>query len=225
MLEHGPARSSASAARPSSAATSSPQRGRAAPPSLARAGRAGQLRPRFATAGTSAAILHAGAASRAARLGGRLDCVSLLRHARRLRRAQATACMCRSSNGASRLPPRPTGTVVHWRQLGRRRRRHLAADLVEALAQSVRCQSPRDAVATLDSAWHHRSASMRTSIARRVRAAPAPVSAPATAARSAQRVGARDDHATDAARRSAARSRCRSGSPASAGSTSSSTDG
>ena len=32
--------------------------------------------------------------------------------------------------------------------------RALAADLVEALAQACRCQSPRDAVATLDSAWH-----------------------------------------------------------------------
>ncbi|MFG6403949.1 endonuclease domain-containing protein [Microbacterium sp. P04] len=30
----------------------------------------------------------------------------------------------------------------------------LAADLVEALVQSCRCQQPRESVATLDSAWH-----------------------------------------------------------------------
>jgi very-short-patch-repair endonuclease len=58
------------------------------------------------------------------------------------------------SNGASRLPARPEGTVVHWRRTAADSAA-LAADLIEALAQSVRCQQPRDAIATLDSAWHH----------------------------------------------------------------------
>ena len=89
---------------------------------------------------------------RAGRLGGRLDCVSLL---------AALGVFVRLTHGlhlqfepgTTRLPLRPNGTVAHWRTT-RRERRMLVADLVEALAQACRCQSPRDAVATLDNAWH-----------------------------------------------------------------------
>ncbi len=55
--------------------------------------------------------------------------------------------------GASRLPPRPPGVKCHWRET-KAGRQDLHADLIEALAQSCRCQEPRAAVATLDSAWH-----------------------------------------------------------------------
>lgn len=88
----------------------------------------------------------------AARLGGRIDCVSLLAmlgvfvmDSRELH-IQVTV-------GASRLPPRPPRVKCHWRET-KAGREDLHADLLEALAQSCRCQEPRAAVATLDSAWH-----------------------------------------------------------------------
>lgn len=88
----------------------------------------------------------------AGRLGGRLDCVSLLaalgvfvraRHPLHLQFTPAT----------SRLPKRPPAVVAHWRA-SERARAEVASDVVSALAQACRCQSPRDAVATLDSAWN-----------------------------------------------------------------------
>ncbi|MCR2825661.1 endonuclease domain-containing protein [Microbacterium sp. zg.Y909] len=89
---------------------------------------------------------------RAARLGVRVDCVSLLAllgvfvmdHNRL--HVQAT-------NGASRLPPRPPDVVCHWRPSSAEPT-HLMTDVVEALAQACRCQGPREAIATLDSAWY-----------------------------------------------------------------------
>jgi very-short-patch-repair endonuclease len=90
---------------------------------------------------------------RAGRAGGRLDCVSLLAVLGVFVSHNAELHV-QVSNGASRLPVRPTGTVVHWRRTAAGSEA-LAADLIEALAQSVRCQEPRDAIATLDSAWHH----------------------------------------------------------------------
>jgi very-short-patch-repair endonuclease len=91
---------------------------------------------------------------RAGRIGGRLDCLSLLAVLGVFVSHNANLHL-QVSNGASRLPARPTGTVVHWRRTAAGSDA-LAADLIEALAQSVRCQEPRDAIATLDSAWHHR---------------------------------------------------------------------
>ena len=88
----------------------------------------------------------------ASRLGGRLDCVSLLaeigvfvrdRHPLHLQFTPAT----------TRLPVRPEQVVAHWRET-ECERTALAVDLVSALVQACRCQPPRDAVATLDSAWH-----------------------------------------------------------------------
>jgi very-short-patch-repair endonuclease len=90
---------------------------------------------------------------RAGRLGGRLDCVSLLA-AVGVFVAHQPGLHVQFSNGASRLPARPEGVVAHWRS-STAAPAALAADLVEALAQSVRCQHPREAIATLDSAWHH----------------------------------------------------------------------
>jgi very-short-patch-repair endonuclease len=88
----------------------------------------------------------------AGRLGGRLDCVSLLTALGVFVRV-AHPLHVQFEPGTTRLPPR-RGVVAHWRRSSAERRA-LAADLIEALAQACRCQSPRDAVATLDSAWHH----------------------------------------------------------------------
>ncbi|WP_235008321.1 hypothetical protein [Microbacterium timonense] len=87
-----------------------------------------------------------------ARLGGRLDCVSLLRHLG-VFVLDGSSMHMQVDTGASRLPTPPSGVVRHWR-VSRARRDALVADLTEALAQAVRCQGPREAVATLDSAWH-----------------------------------------------------------------------
>lgn len=88
----------------------------------------------------------------AGRIGGRLDCVSLLAALGVFVRV-AHPLHAQFEPSTTRLPERH-GVVAHWRR-SCAERSALAADLVEALAQACRCQSPRDAVATLDSAWHH----------------------------------------------------------------------
>jgi very-short-patch-repair endonuclease len=88
----------------------------------------------------------------AGRIGGRLDCVSLL---------SALGVFVRLTHllhaqfdpATTRLPPRH-GVIAHWRRSSAEPAA-LAADLIEALVQACRCQCPRDAIATLDSAWHH----------------------------------------------------------------------
>ncbi len=89
----------------------------------------------------------------AGRIGGRLDCVSLL-SALGIFVRLAHPLHVQFEPSTARLPPRGDA-VAHWRR-SCTTRTALAADLIEALAQACRCQSPRDAVATLDSAWHHR---------------------------------------------------------------------
>lgn len=90
---------------------------------------------------------------RAGRLGGRLDCVSLLKELGVFVRPRDGRLHVQLDMGASRLPARDSGVRAHWRPTVAARD-VLTADLVEALAQACRCQTPRDAVATLDSAWH-----------------------------------------------------------------------
>ncbi len=90
---------------------------------------------------------------RALRVGGRLDCVSLLSSIGIFVRDRGSLHV-QVDMGSSRLPPRDRAIVAHWRK-SCAGRTAVAGDLVEALAQACRCQSPRDAVATLDSAWHH----------------------------------------------------------------------
>jgi very-short-patch-repair endonuclease len=87
-----------------------------------------------------------------ARLGVRLDCVSLLKLIG-VFVLHADGVHVQVTNGASRLPARPEKVVCHWRPscVGSDA---LVADVVEALAQACRCQDPRSAIATLDSAWH-----------------------------------------------------------------------
>lgn len=89
----------------------------------------------------------------AARSGGRLDCLSFL--------ARLGVFVMRPSGlhvqvdyGTPRIRRADgVGVVRHWRATSASRR-HLVADLIEALAQACRCQAPRAAIATLDSAWH-----------------------------------------------------------------------
>lgn len=90
----------------------------------------------------------------AAVLGGRLDCVSLLAAVGVFVRDCAHLHI-QLERHASRVPRRPPGVVAHWRPSSRRPE-HLVAGVIEALVQATRCQAPRDAVATLDSAWHNR---------------------------------------------------------------------
>ena len=85
-------------------------------------------------------------------LGGRLDCVSLTRALGVFVRAQHPLHV-QFEPGTTRLPHRPAHVMAHWRRSSADRSA-LAADVIEALAQACRCQTPRDAVATLDSAWH-----------------------------------------------------------------------
>ena len=89
----------------------------------------------------------------ACRLGGRLDCVSLVAALGIFVRIRHPL-HAQFDPGTTRLPVRPPHVVAHWRHSSAPRKA-LAADLIEALAQACRCQDPRDAVATLDSAWHH----------------------------------------------------------------------
>jgi len=88
----------------------------------------------------------------AARHGGRVDCLSLLTllkvfvlHKDRLH--------LQMEYGSTRVPARSQGIARHWRSTGAHPAA-LVAPLVEALAQACRCQPPRAAIATLESAWH-----------------------------------------------------------------------
>ena len=88
----------------------------------------------------------------AGRLGGRLDCVSLLRHLGVFVLARPSLHV-QIEVGMSRLPTRPDDVRCHWRASGLPRE-YLVTDVVSALVQACRCQDPRAAIATLDSAWH-----------------------------------------------------------------------
>jgi len=104
-------------------------------------------RGRFVPADTHESLVRAG------RLGGRLDCVSLLTLCGVFVR-ERRGLHVQFERGSSRLPPRGPEVTAHWRATGAEPER-LTADIVDALVQACRCQRPRDAIATLDSAWHH----------------------------------------------------------------------
>ena len=89
----------------------------------------------------------------AGRAGGRLDCVSLLAALGVFVRERRGPLHVQIDADASRLPSTGASVRRHWRATSCDRTR-LAADIIEALAQACRCQTPRDAIATLDSAWH-----------------------------------------------------------------------
>lgn len=88
----------------------------------------------------------------AARDGGRLDCVSLLALLN-VFVLHAGALHVQMDYGSTRIPARSPQLVRHWRAT-EAAEADLVAPLVEALAQACRCQPPRAAIATLDSAWH-----------------------------------------------------------------------
>lgn len=114
---------------------------------LVREGRLLRLRNgRFVAADTPQLLVSAG------RLGGRLDCTSLLAALGVFVRIRP-GLHVQFTPATGRLPDRPRDVVAHWRHTAQPRPA-LAADVIEALAQSCRCQEPRDAIATLDSAWH-----------------------------------------------------------------------
>lgn len=90
----------------------------------------------------------------AVRIGGRVSCVTLLRligvfvHV-------ASGLHVHVIPGTSRIrAPLAKDTVLHWRAWsGHAGPRH-AVPLIDALSHAVRCQSPRAAIATLDSAMN-----------------------------------------------------------------------
>ncbi|MBN9154170.1 MAG: DUF559 domain-containing protein [Microbacterium sp.] len=88
---------------------------------------------------------------RAAELGTRVDCISLLRLCG-VFVWESPRLHVQAAHGASRLPARPRDVVCHWRSAPADD--GVLADLIDALVQSIRCHSPRAAIATLDSAWH-----------------------------------------------------------------------
>lgn len=131
-----------------------------------RALRATGMRPRQITAAVRAGALlrlrrdrylHASSHSvavQATAAGGRVDCVSLLALLG-VFVLEPPALHVQVAPDATRLPPERRGVVRHWRRTSARPDA-VATPLIEALAQAVRCQPPRAAIATLDSAWHLR---------------------------------------------------------------------
>lgn len=116
-----------------------------------RTGRLVRLRrDHYAFAGVDANVAEA------VRVGGRVTCLTLL---------QMLGVFVLKSRGLhmhlpphmSRIrPPAAEASVLHWSRLAQRRSpRHVAA-LLDAVRQSVLCQEPRAAIATLDSLLHLR---------------------------------------------------------------------
>ncbi len=90
----------------------------------------------------------------AVRWGGRVDCVSVLQLFGVFVR-ETGSLHVQMAPDASRVPrPDDAAQVIrHWRT-SRAAADATLAPLDEALLAAVRCQRPRDAIATLDSAWH-----------------------------------------------------------------------
>ena len=88
----------------------------------------------------------------AAVLGGRVDCVSLLRLLGVFVQ-HASGLHVRFPPHATRIPSHPSSLRRHWLP-SVAPANAVVVDTVEALVQAVRCQPPRAAVATLDSAWN-----------------------------------------------------------------------
>ena len=91
----------------------------------------------------------------AVRIGGRLSCVSLLAlvgvfvHVHDRLHVHVPP-------GSSRIrAPRSKRTTLHWRSWTRGPCPEHLVPLADAVSQAVRCQTPRAAVATLDSVLHH----------------------------------------------------------------------
>jgi very-short-patch-repair endonuclease len=100
---------------------------------------------------------------RAVRVGGRLGCVSLLAlhgvfvfdHSALHVHMERGDSRMRDADSAAPLPARRARRAVtlHWHRLTQPASAG-CVDIVDALIAAVRCQSPRNAIATLDSALH-----------------------------------------------------------------------
>lgn len=106
-------------------------------------------RDRYAVSSTHQDIVDA------VRIGGRVSCLSLLAL------LGVFVFRCRELHvlvtpGSSRLRAvKGRKTVLHWKVLTDVRDALHAAPLIDAVAHSVLCQAPREALATLDSVVHH----------------------------------------------------------------------
>lgn len=91
----------------------------------------------------------------AVRIGGRLTCLALLRliGVFVLERPGLHVHVAPSLSRSRRRRPREA--ILHWGACTDAGLRH-AVSMVDAVRQAVRCQAPRAAIATLDSALHHR---------------------------------------------------------------------
>lgn len=116
--------------------------------------RAGLLRrvrrDRYAVAHTDDDVIEA------VRVGGRLSCLSLLQ-AIGVFVHTCDALHIQVPHGTSRLrtPAAPT-TRLHWHAPAEEEPSLHAGSLMVAVRESIRCQEPRAAIATLDSVLHHR---------------------------------------------------------------------
>jgi len=124
------------------------------PRSITQAVRIGSLRrlrrDRYAPPGIDEAVAEA------VRIGGRLTCVSLLR-AIGVFVLQNSGLHVHVRPGSSRIR-RPKGdtTKLHWEVWSGWEAAMHATSLRDAVRHAVRCQTPRAAIATLDSILHHR---------------------------------------------------------------------
>ena len=106
-------------------------------------------RDRYALPSTHRDIIEA------VRIGGRVSCLSLLAL------LGVFVFRCRELHvlvtpGSSRLRvAKDRKVVLHWKVLTSVRESLHAAPLIDAVAHSVLCQAPREALATLDSVLHH----------------------------------------------------------------------
>jgi very-short-patch-repair endonuclease len=107
-------------------------------------------RDRYAVAQTSDDVIES------VRVGGRLSCLSLLR-SMGVFVHECEQLHIEVLHGASRIrTPRAESTRVHWCARADDEPSLHAGSLTVAVRESIRCQTPRAAVATLDSVLHRR---------------------------------------------------------------------
>lgn len=104
-------------------------------------------RDRYAQPGLDSAVAHA------ARIGGRLSCLSLLQLLG-VFVLKVEAVHVHLERNRSRFRGRETGARIHWSLPSASRLSHVTL-LSEAICHSVKCQDPRASLATLDSVLQH----------------------------------------------------------------------
>ncbi|MFK3677245.1 hypothetical protein ACI2IP_05905 [Microbacterium sp. NPDC090218] len=91
----------------------------------------------------------------AVRIGGRLSCVSLLAEIGVFVQTRDRLHV-HVAPGSSRVRrPRSPRTVLHWHSWSGETGPSHVVPVADAVAQAIRCQAPREAVATIDSILHH----------------------------------------------------------------------